>query len=96
MTHTLPIVLKLATDRDDKGETDNYRVYAGGGTVTVKNKKGETVQKNTILGGNGTIYIANELAKPHTEWVLMPKAQYDTLTARVGVPSQTKPLKKGK
>lgn len=73
------IVLALAKDREDGGKTENYRVYAGGGTVQMKNRRGEVVSKNAILGGNGTIYIANELAGEAKEFVLLPKAMYDKL-----------------
>lgn len=75
-----PIILKLATGRDDKGQTENYRVYEGGGVVTIKNKRGENVNKNAILGGNGTIYVANDLAESHTEMVLLPRVEFDRLT----------------
>ena len=78
------ITFRPATDRDDKGQTENYRVYAGGGQVQVKNKRGENVIKNVILGGNGTIYVANEVAKGIDEWVLMPKSLYQKLTAGRG------------
>jgi hypothetical protein len=75
----LPIVLKLATDREDGGQTHNYRVYNAGVQMSATNQKGETVRKNAIMGGNGTIYIGNELAASHDAWVLMPKAMYDQL-----------------
>jgi hypothetical protein len=76
-----PVInLTLATMRDDGGETDNYRVFEGGGQVQVKSKKGETVVKNTITGGNGTIYIAKEKSTGHDAWVLLPRAAYDKLT----------------
>lgn len=74
-----PIILKLATDREDKGKTENYTVYGGGGTVNVKNRKGEMVQKNVILGGNGTVYVANDVVKDATELVLITKKEYDSL-----------------
>lgn len=88
------MLLTLATDRDDKGQTENYRVYAGGGQVQVKNKRGEVVQKAGLLGGNGTVYIANELAGDHTEWVLIPKPAFDALTGVA--PAAEKKTKKGK
>ena len=90
-TSRFPIILKLATGRDDRGQTENYRVYEGGGIVGIKNKRGETVNKNVILGGNGTIYVANELAGQHEEFVLMPRVAFEQLLR------QPKPLsKKGK
>lgn len=73
------IQMTLATNRDDGGKTENYHIYAGGGQVQVKNKRGETIIKNAVLGGNGTIYIANELAGSHTAWVLLPRSDYDKL-----------------
>lgn len=75
------IPLRLATSRDDGGKTENYRVYEGGGQVSVTNKRGETVQKNAILGGNGTVYIANEHAQAFDAWVLIPRPVYDRLMA---------------
>lgn len=80
----LPIILSLSRGRDDGGITENYRVYEGGGQVAVKNKRGETVQKNTLLGGNGTIYVANTLAATHEEFVLMPRAMYNELLRKAG------------
>lgn len=80
-TPTIPAIeFALATDRDDKGQTENYRVYAGGGQVQMKNKRGENVIKNAILGGNGTLYIANTLAGSHDAWVLIPRSVYQKLT----------------
>lgn len=74
---TYPILMKLATDRTDKGETAAYRVYSGGGQVQLKNPRGENVIKNAILGGNGIIYVAKELAGTHDEFVLMPRVVYE-------------------
>lgn len=75
-----PIPLPLATNRDDGGKTMNYQVYACTRQITAKNGKGEDVIKNAMYGGNGTIYVANELSKGHNEFVLMPRAEYDRLT----------------
>ncbi len=85
-TNKSVIVMKLVTDREDGGKTENYRVYGGGGVVPMKNRKGENVTKNAILGGNGTIYVANELAGDADAFVLVPKAEYDRLT---GAPAKT-------
>jgi hypothetical protein len=74
-----PIVLSMAADRDDKGQTENYRVYSGGGLVQLKNKRGETIQKNALLGGNGTLYLANEISATHDQFVLLPMALYKEL-----------------
>lgn len=74
-----PITLSLATNRTDKGQTDNYRVYEGGGTAQVKNKRGEVVTKSVLLGGNGTIYLINELAGAHDEFVLLPRAAFERM-----------------
>lgn len=87
------IEFTLATDREDRGQTANYRVYAGGGQMQVKNERGETIIKNVILGGNGTIYIGNEVAGKHDAWVLIPKARYQQLTTTT---TTTAPAKKGK
>jgi hypothetical protein len=79
MMPTFPLIMKMAVGRDDKGQTENYRVYEGGGVVTVKNKRGEQVNKNAILGGNGTIYVANELAGSTEEFVLLPRAAFEQM-----------------
>lgn len=84
------IVLSLATNREDKGQTENYRVFGGGGTSLVTNKRGERVQKSTILGGNGTVYIINDEAKDHDEWVLVPKKFFDDLMRSSGAASKAK------
>lgn len=91
-----PIVLKLATGRTDGGITNNYRVYEGGGVTTVKNARGEAVNKNVILGGNGTIYVANDLAGSHTEFVLLPRADFDRMTGHTQLASPPSKGKKGK
>lgn len=97
----LPISLKLATGRDDGGHTANYTVYEGGGVTSMKNGRGETVTKNTLMGGNGSIYIAKDLAGQHTEWVLMPRAMFDQVRGAVAAQNKAKvppfaPTKKGK
>lgn len=79
--HT-PIVLKLATGRTDKGQTQNYRVYTWGGQFETQNGKGETVRKNALQGGHGSIYLAIPLSQGIDEWVLVPKAAWDTLQQR--------------
>jgi len=89
MMPTFPLIMKMATDRTDKGQTENYRVYEGGGVVSVKNKRGELVNKNAILGGNGTIYVANELAGQHTEFVLLPRAAFEAMVRPLGAPAAT-------
>lgn len=95
----IPVInFTLATDRDDKGQTENYRVYAGGGQTQVKNKRGENVIKNVILGGNGTVYIANEVANGHDAWTLIPRALYERLTrtAPANASAAVASAKKGK
>jgi hypothetical protein len=77
---TFPIVMRLAITRDDGGKTDNYHVYEGGGVVQMQNKRGELVSKNAIMGGMGTIYVANQLASGHDEFVLLPRKAFDLLT----------------
>ena len=91
---SLPIHMSLATNRDDKGKTENYTIYNIPVQVQVKNKKGETVTKNAVLGGNGTIYIAHEIAGDDTEWVMMPKSMFDQLYTGMGAPAKQlgKPL----
>ena len=101
MADKSPVILfTIATDRDDKGKTKNYTVYAGGGQVTVTNERSETVIKNAILGGNGTIYIANELANGHNEWALIPRSLYNRLAGKMTHPGAVQevvaPKQKGK
>ena len=89
----LPLEFTLATDRDDAGKTDNYTVYACNRQMSVKNGRGETVVKNAIMGGNGTIYIGHELAGEHHRWVLMPFVMYEQLA---GAAAPKAAPKKGK
>lgn len=77
-----PIVLKLATSREDKGVTDNYRVFGGSPTMAAKDRKGELIQRNAIVGGNGTIYVAKALAEHDDEIVVLGKKEYDRLTGK--------------
>lgn len=89
LDQTLPITMTLAKDRADGGKTANYTVYDCKRQMQVTNGKGETVVKNAVMGSNGTIYIGHELAGPHTEWVLMPRAMYDQLYTATGrIPSK--------
>jgi predicted ATP-grasp superfamily ATP-dependent carboligase len=92
-SNKLIITLTPVLDREDKGMTPNYRVYAptSGQTTTMKNLKGETIVKNTIMGGNGTIYIARGLSEQIDAWVLLPQAMYHSLIDNVSIAS-----KKGK
>lgn len=83
-TRQSPIILALATGRDDKGKTDNYNVYEGGGRIKAKNKRGEEVLKNAILGGNGTVYVAQELSSGIDAYVLVPKPLWDELWTATG------------
>ena len=107
--NSLPIILRVAERRDDKGKTLNYMVYETGRQMQVKNAKGENVVKNAIMGGNDSIYIGHELAGTHTEWVLMPRAMFDQIkgraagdiddSARIATPKGSgskPPAKKGK
>jgi hypothetical protein len=91
---SLPIEFTLATKRDDGGKTANYTVYECSRQMQVKNGKGEPIIKNAIMGSNGSIYIGHELAGPHTEWVLMPRAMFDQLYTGSGAPARQlgKPL----
>jgi hypothetical protein len=88
-SNQFPIVMRLAKGRDDGGRTENYCIYEGGGVVTLKNRRGENVSKNVILGGNGTIYIAKDLAGLHEEFVLLPRAAFEAMV-------KTPAVKKGK
>ena len=74
-----PVILNLATNRKDKGKTDNYTIYEGGGTFPVQNRKGEPVQKNVILGGNGSVYVGHAIAGKETAIVVMGKSEFDKL-----------------
>lgn len=75
------LVCTIAKNRTDKGKTLNYHVYECAHTVNVKNMKGEVVTKNALLGGNGNLSIANEFSAGIDSWVLIPKAEYDRLSA---------------
>lgn len=76
------IELALAKGRDDGGKTENFRVFDCDARIEVKNRRGEKVMKNAVLGGNGTIYIANELAGEHEAWVLVPRTEWDRLAPK--------------
>lgn len=83
----LPIFLSRVTTRDDGGRTANYTIYGSTVQVRVKNGKGEEIVKNAIMGSNGTIYVAHELAGQHEQWVLMPRAMYDQLVPLAAQPA---------
>lgn len=80
-TPTLPIMLRLARGRDDGGQTANFRVYEGGGVITATNGRGESVTKNTVMGGNGSVYLANAVAAGVDDIVILSRAQYEQLLA---------------
>ena len=95
------IRLSLDTSREkDKGKTPNYHVYAAAETFIAKNGKGQDVTKNAVMGGNGTVYIANSMATGIDAWVLVPAATFDdlaknaTLSPASLVAAATKPSKK--
>ena len=93
----LPFVMTIAQDRDDKGSTMNYKVFNVPVQVAVKNKRGEIVQKNAVMGGNGTVYIAHELTPTDEPWVMLPKAMFDALISGAAPKVKTTPTKgKGK
>ncbi len=97
MPHELkfPLIMKLAKGRDDGGRTENYCIYEGGGVIQMKNKRGEVINKNAILGGNGTIYVAKELAGQHEEFVLLPRVAFEHMLKAPAAIKPTPP-KKGK
>lgn len=90
------ITMQLATGRQDKGITENYRVYepVPARTVVVKNRNGEAVTKNAILGGNGTIYVAHELAKDEKEFILISGSEFAVLKSAYDRQTQTKQASK--
>lgn len=89
-----PLMFQLATDRQDKGKTANYYVFAGGGTIETKNGKGEVVQKNAVLGSNGTIYIAHQVAEGVDGLVILDRREYDRLMAAAQPKASAKKGKK--
>ena len=79
------IPLSLVRSREDGGKTQNYHVFEVANPdqakTSMKNEKGETVVKHTIMGGNGTIYIPKALAEHIDTWVLLPYSIYAALVA---------------
>lgn len=73
------IRLTLDLSRDDKGKTANYHVYAASEQMTVPNGKGQSVTKNAIMGGNGTLYVGNPIANGIADWVLVPGPVWATV-----------------
>lgn len=80
-----PIVMRHTRD------TANYRVYEGGNTFEATDGRGQPVIKNTIQGGNGSIYVGLPVAKDIDAYVLVPKKLWDSLwtaTGRIKTPPE--------